>query len=239
MHFMLPWKNGNLTFSVMKSNTKCLQVLHTRSIRLFVTMQTNQTCWKCQRSLDNQREQFFCECGVIQPPSDERTFFEVLGIKTSFDVDSRQLTQRFRQLQSTLHPDKFTLKAEEEKQISESQSALVNKAYSTLQKPLTRGLYLLELYGEPLEEQEVQVDSVFLMEIMDINEKLASASSVKVVKSIGEENRIVLQDLIEQLSKTFKSKNILTAKEILARLKYFTNIDDKVKEMLHQFASNP
>ena len=128
---------------------------------------------------------------------------------------------------------------QEEKEISESQSAMVNKAYSTLQKPLTRGLYLLELYGEPLKENEVHVESDFLMEIMDINEKLASANSVQVIKSIGEENRVVLQDLIEELAKAFKSKNILTAKEILARLKYFTNIDDKVKELLHQFASNP
>ena len=111
MHFMLPWKvNCHLTLDLMKSQVKYLQMLQTRSIRLYVTMQTNQTCWKCQRSLDNQKEQFFCDCGVIQPPNNERTFFEVLGIETSFDVDSRQLTQKFRQLQSYLHPDKFTQK---------------------------------------------------------------------------------------------------------------------------------
>lgn len=115
----------------------------------------------------------------------------------------------------------------------------MNKAFSTLQKPLSRGLYLLELYGEPLDENEIEMEPDFLMEIMEINEKLAGATSVKIISSIGDENRIVLNDLVEQLSKAFKQKNVNVAKEILARLKYFTNIDDKVKNMLNQFASNP
>lgn len=81
-------------------------------VRLYVTMRTNHTCWKCHRSIDYTKEQFFCECGVIQPENSQRTFFEVLGVETSFDVDLRELSQKFRQLQSSLHPDKFAQKSE-------------------------------------------------------------------------------------------------------------------------------
>lgn len=49
--------------------------------------------------------------------------------------------------QKLLHPDKFTLKTQKEKQFSEEISSLVNISYSTLMSPLQRGIYILKLKG--------------------------------------------------------------------------------------------
>ena len=47
----------------------------------------------------------------------------------------------------------------------------MNEGYKTLQKPLSRALYLLELSGFPLTESGVAVEPEFLANIMEINEE--------------------------------------------------------------------
>jgi len=47
------------------------------------------------------------------------------------------------QLQKEFHPDKFTLKSEEEQAHSAHMSALINEAYKTLTSPLRRAVYLV------------------------------------------------------------------------------------------------
>eukprot|EP00105_Crassostrea_gigas_P036528 XP_019920676.1 PREDICTED: uncharacterized protein LOC105322964 [Crassostrea gigas] len=91
--------------------------------RTFTLSQTNvnrrqystiseRTCWKCGNKVDNNEELFFCKCGVVQDIKG-LTFFELMGIPESFDIDVTSLTQKYRDLQRQLHPDKHTLKSEE------------------------------------------------------------------------------------------------------------------------------
>lgn len=90
--------------------------------RTFTLSQTNvnrrhystiseRTCWKCGNKMDNNEELFFCKCGVVQDIKG-LTFFELMGIPESFDIDVTSLTQKYRDLQRQLHPDKHTLKSE-------------------------------------------------------------------------------------------------------------------------------
>ena len=57
-------------------------------------------------------EQYFCLCGVVQPPSANRSLFEVMGVPEAFDIDVRDLSDKFRNLQRILHPDKYSQKSE-------------------------------------------------------------------------------------------------------------------------------
>lgn len=117
-----------------------------------------------------------------------------------------------------------------EKDYSELQSSMVNKAYSTLLKPLSRGLYMLELHGYSLEEDEIQMDPEFLMQIMEVNEELVDAESMEQIREIGQNNTTVLNALIFETSEAFKKIDIPKAKELLTKIKYYANIDEKVKE---------
>ena len=49
----------------------------------------------------------------------------------------------------------------------------MNKAYDTLLKPVPRALYMLEINGQALEESDINLDSLFLMDIMELNEMVA------------------------------------------------------------------
>lgn len=124
---------------------------------------------------------------------------------------------------------------QEEREFSVGQSALVNKAYKTLAKPLTRGLYLLELKGHAVEEEDnmhtYDTDPKFLMEIMDMNEQLSEAESTDDITGVSEENNARLEECLILLSTAFEEDDISSAKQILIKIQYYTNVDDKIKEM--------
>lgn len=187
-------------------------------------------CWKCGRKIAFQTSQYFCSCGIIQPPAQDRTYFEVMGLPVNFNLDTPALTVHFRQLQSVLHPDKFARKSDEEKGHSQMQSSLVNSAYKTLLKPLPRGLYMLNLHKEELQEGDIQMSSAFLMNIMEINEELDSISTIQELSGFDKENNKMVDILIKEIEEAFNKKEILLAKSKLAELQYYCNIDEKIKE---------
>lgn len=84
----------------------------------------------------------------------------------------KDLSRRFRNIQSEIHPDKFSTKTKKEQHLSSEWSSLVNKAYKTLQAPLARGEYLLKLHGTNLPEDNTIQDPEFLTEMMERNEKV-------------------------------------------------------------------
>lgn len=117
-----------------------------------------------------------------------------------------------------------------EKGYSEDHSSLVNKSYQTLLKPLTRGIYLLGLKGETIEEGQIDMDPIFLMKIMEINEELET-SDLEVITRIEAANEEDLKRHMSDLTKAFEDDDLLKAKAELTFLKYYANIRDKVKEL--------
>lgn len=66
-------------------------------------------CWKCGSV--QKSSVIFCEkCNVIQKPQHEDNYFKVLGLDESYDINLKDLVRRFRELQSQLHPDKYSNK---------------------------------------------------------------------------------------------------------------------------------
>ncbi|XP_055017746.1 iron-sulfur cluster co-chaperone protein HscB isoform X3 [Boleophthalmus pectinirostris] len=156
----------------------------------------------------------------------------------TFTLDTQKLQKKYLQLQRLLHPDNFSQKSEREQEYSESQSALVNKAYETLLKPLSRGLYMLELQGLNIEEgTDSAVNSELLMELMEINEALDAVQTPQEANEIGQDTKGTgkLADLTEQIDTALNKGELQTAKALLTKMKYFANIEEKVKEKLSSF----
>jgi molecular chaperone HscB len=113
-------------------------------------------------------------------------------------------------------------------------SALVNRAYNTLQRPLARGLYLLHLNEDSLEHETHLSTAEFLDEIMTINEDLIEAETAEEMNAVGDRNQAKIDDLVNRISEAFKNDDANKAKELLLRLKYYSNIQEKVKEALQR-----
>uniref|UniRef100_A0A1A7XEM6 HscB iron-sulfur cluster co-chaperone homolog n=1 Tax=Iconisemion striatum TaxID=60296 RepID=A0A1A7XEM6_9TELE len=167
------------------------QFYHTNKVftsKSCCTSQIKLNCWNCKQLLD-KTSTFFCKsCQAIQPPEEGTTYFKIMDCDYTFTLDTHKLQTRYLQLQRSLHPDNFSQKSMKEQGFSESQSALVNKAYKTLLKPLSRGLYMLELEGMRLEEgTDSQADSDFLLELMEVNEAVDEAQTPEEASKIGQD----------------------------------------------------
>ena len=91
-------------------------------------------------------------------------------------------------------------------------------------------MYLLELFGEPLHEGDIATDANFLAEIMETNEEVAEAETPADLAGISKHNKSVLNDYVGEVSLAFRERDISKARELIARMKYYSNIQDKIIE---------
>lgn len=79
------------------------------NLNIYRYAQTNAVkCWKCGVEKKSVFELFCDQCNVIQSPQGDRNYFKVLGFTESYDIDGKDLQKKYRQMQSVLHPDKFS-----------------------------------------------------------------------------------------------------------------------------------
>ncbi|CAD6221209.1 GSCOCG00005090001-RA-CDS [Cotesia congregata] len=187
-------------------------------------------CWQCNFPF---KSEIFCKkCETVLKPPEEFDYFEILGIERKFDLDMTDVRQKYKQLQNKLHPDKLLNKPKKDQQYLKDMSGLISNAYYTLLNPLHRGIYLLELNNLSVPEETVPIEPEFIMEIMERNEVIddAGTDKDKIIK-IMKENREILAILTNQLSEAFKTNDIEKARYFLVKMKYFTSIDDRLKEL--------
>lgn len=122
---------------------------------------------------------------------------------------------------TTLHSSPFCF--------SETNSRLINQAYRTLQNPLQRGLHVLELKNSPLHENQLDVSSDVLMEVYETNEELADIQDPTRLAKIKADNDKKTADLVRQVSTAFRENRVDDAKKLLAKMKYYTTIEERIR----------
>jgi len=176
----------------------------------------------------------FCpQCDALQPPSGARDYFAVFGLQPTFDLCVDELQQRYRQIQRSVHPDKYATSSQQEYSHALDQSSATNKAFHTLKSPLARGLYLLRLQGHGVQEGESLQDPAFLMAIMELNEELEEADAA-ALPALRKRNAESMATSIEAIKKAFAEDNLEDAREQLLRLRYYDNIERKLNERHEQ-----
>ena len=106
--------------------------------------------------------------------------FSLFGLPATFAIDTALLDQRYRQLQSEVHPDKFAAASSTEKLRSMQWATSANEAYRTLKNPAARARYLLELQGVHTdEESNTAMPADFLMQQMEWREAIEEARDAK------------------------------------------------------------
>jgi len=121
-------------------------------------------------------------------------YFERLGLPRRFSVDPATVEREYLARSRELHPDFHHLGGDLEQRASLELTAALNEGYVTLRDPFRRGEYLLTLLGGPSAREEKNLDQSFLMEMMELRERIEEA------RDEPEQLQEVEAELTEQLA---------------------------------------
>lgn len=105
-----------------------------------------------------------------------QSHFERLGLPGRFSVDPAVVEREYLARSREAHPDFHGLASTEEQRASLERSAALNEAYLTLKDWFRRAEYLLTLHGGPNAQKEKNLDQAFLMEMMDVRDRIEDAA---------------------------------------------------------------
>jgi molecular chaperone HscB len=163
--------------------------------------------------------------------------FELFSLPQRYALERAELDARYRDLQRTVHPDRYASASDQERRISMQQATQINEAYQVLKDPLKRGRYLLELRGCALDDQQnTHRDPEFLMQQMELRESLAEIRQ-------QEDPMSALDQLSRQVSDQYKALEsaltealdsggeIAQAVTLVLRMQYFTRLQNELQEL--------
>jgi molecular chaperone HscB len=172
-------------------------------------------------------------------------YYAVLGIARGLNLSLDDLQKRFYELSRELHPDRFMLKSEAERQRALDMSSALNDAYRTLKDPIKRAQYLLSLEGFDIGEQRSNnVPPELLEEVFELNmaleEMRGGDDSARPQLEQAENNFAGMlaasdQELIDLFVKydASQSREVLTQiRNVLNRRKYIFNLVSEVQKTL-------
>jgi molecular chaperone HscB len=159
-------------------------------------------------------------------------YFELFDLAQSFQPDQALVKKKFYQLSRQYHPDFYGNGSEEEKEKALEMSALVNKAYQTLQNQDLLVKYVLKEAGLLEEEEKYQLSPDFLMEVMDLNEQLMDAdepeTKTAIKTAVDQLNTKIYEPVKATLENhpgnTLTQEKLLQVKEFYFRKKYLDRI---------------
>src|SRR5580698_11503061 len=126
-------------------------------------------------------------------------FFEFYGIPESFHPDVAHLKKEFYKLSKQYHPDFYANEADEKQQEILELSTINNKAWQTLSNPAKRLEYILRQHELLVDGAKPQLPSDFLMEMMDINERLMEVDDAEQLGHLTAEILAIEGDIHDKL----------------------------------------
>lgn len=126
--------------------------------------------------------------------------FALLGLPRRFALEAATLDERWRNLQSQVHPDRFATEGPAAQRVAMQWSVRVNEAYRRLKDPLSRAAYLCHLQGvDPSAQARGGLSPSLLMQQMQWREALDDARGSEDLTALNEEVERVRDRLFQAL----------------------------------------
>lgn len=126
--------------------------------------------------------------------------FSLLGLPRCFALDRQALDERWRALQSEVHPDRFVADGAAAQRMAMQWAARLNEAYARLKDPLRRAAYLCELAGQAVDPgSRTALPGAFLVQQLEWREQLEDAAEAgeidMLADTVGAEEKRLLADV--------------------------------------------
>ena len=168
-------------------------------------------------------------------------YFELYDIPESFEIDQAALKRKFLELSKKYPPDFHTLNEEGEQEDALKMSVLNNEAYKTLKNKELLTAYILELNGITLGDND-SIPQDFLMEMMDINERLMDVQmdpnpeSINAITAEIDQIRKSLLAVKFQLEQDYivkkdKKLTLMGVKSIFLKSKYLNRLNNQLTSL--------
>ncbi|MGA7802078.1 MAG: Fe-S protein assembly co-chaperone HscB [Gammaproteobacteria bacterium] len=172
-------------------------------------------------------------------PEQAKTHFELFALPVAYQVDGEALNARYRELQRTMHPDRFANAPDRERRLAMEQAAQLNEAFRVLRDPLARARYLLELRGHRFDDEHSTTrDPQFLMEQMELREALAevrdSADPLGRVGELTDQIAARLNAMSARLGELFEqtaAEAQQDAVQTVLRMQFFRRLEDEARNL--------
>jgi molecular chaperone HscB len=161
-------------------------------------------------------------------------YFELFDLPVSLVVDKQGLSKKYFELQKKYHPDFYTQEGEEDQADALERSSMINRALKVLQQPDQTIKYVLQLKGLLEDEEKFSLPQDFLMEMLELNEKLVEEDPADFRKEV-DALEIELYDEVKHLVETYDEKtttteDLLKVKEYYFKKKYLHRILDRLDD---------
>ena len=175
-----------------------------------------------------------------------QNYFELFGFSISYEIDLLKLSEIYRELQKTVHPDRFANASDREKLRSAQKATYVNEAYSCLKSPIQRAQYLLEINNIKYDdERETIQDPEFLMEQMELREALADVrdsnnaltnldNMIGNIRGRVNKDQEKLSNLLFELSE----QNLLKAKKVIQEMRFLLKLQHEAEELEEELVNS-
>ena len=167
-------------------------------------------------------------------------YFKIYEIPVSFKIDSSLLKKKFYQLSRAYHPDFFTDASATEQEVILEKSSLINNAFLILNNPDLLMEYILTEKKIIISDEKFQLPNHFLVQVMEVNEKLLEAkmeNDVKSIEKIKAEIEHLQQTIFEPVEKIIENyqedstnqEELLQIKSYYYQKKYLKRILESLK----------
>jgi molecular chaperone HscB len=154
-----------------------------------------------------------------------RNYFELFGLPQTYQLDTSALSERYRELQRVIHPDRFASASDRERRLSMQGAIRVNEAFETLKDPIRRARYLLSLHGvEPDAGRQTAQDTGFLMEQMELREELEAARR-------STEPLLALGRIIDQVNARIRTLVARLASELVTKVQFLSRLRQEAEAL--------
>lgn len=120
---------------------------------------------------------------------------------------------------------------------------MINKAYRILDSPIQRAIYILELNGFSYEKEAIETDTdvckkKILIDVLELNELLDETETSAQVESLEKKLEETMRPFQKELEQAISLKNFKEAIHVIAKMKYYKNIDDRLQDLKLKFNLN-